>query len=248
MVEIVLREPPKATRDNSMMKPGFSSFIGGAFGYVRRHHIKIASVQVELDTGSVLHYVRVPSQAWVADDGAASTGRRDLPPVGSRVFVLFPYGIENPEGAMVLASFFDDKNKRHAAFLQEGDEKKVKTVREKGMVDTYDRDTGDYTLEDSDDADFIISVKKSEKKIRIKDWNGNDILLSSAGVEINGNSDQIVKWAPLNSALSAFVSSLVTALTTTPIAGNGAPQPSWTGLPTSINIDAAKTDKLKTGA
>lgn len=245
--EIVLVKPPRAIRDSSMRKDGFSSFIGGAFGYVRRHHIKIASVQVELDTGSTLHYVRVPSSQWVADDGEVSTGRRDLPPIGSRVFVLFPYGIDNPEGAMVLLSVFEGKNKKHAAFLKEGDEKKVRTVREKGMIDTYDRETGDYTLEDADDANFVVSVKKSDKTIQIKDWNGNDILLSSDGVAINGNSKEFVTWAELNAALSTFLSQLTVAMTTTPIIGSGSPQATWTGLPTSINIDAAKTATVKTG-
>lgn len=66
-------------------------------------------------------------------------------------------------------------------------------------------------------------------------------------IELNGNTKQFVTWAELNTALSTFLQQLTLALTTTPIAGNGAPQPTWTGLPTQIDISAAKTTTVVTG-
>ena len=62
-----------------------------------------------------------------------------------------------------------------------------------------------------------------------------------------GNSKQFVTWAELNQALTDFMTGLITALTTTPIAGNGAPQPTWTDLPTQIDISGAKTTSVVTG-
>lgn len=71
--------------------------------------------------------------------------------------------------------------------------------------------------------------------------------VSAQTIKLNGDSKNFVTWAELNQALSTFLTQLTTALTTTPIAGNGAPQPSWTGLPTSIDISAAKTTTVVTG-
>lgn len=65
-------------------------------------------------------------------------------------------------------------------------------------------------------------------------------------IELNGNDKNFVTWAELNSALSTFLTQLTTALTTTPIVGNGSAQ-TWTGLPTSIDISAAKTTTIVTG-
>jgi len=73
------------------------------------------------------------------------------------------------------------------------------------------------------------------------------ILLKGQEINLNGNSKQFVTWTELNTALSQFVTLLNTALTTTPIIGNGSPQSTWTGLPTNIDISAAKTTTIKTG-
>lgn len=92
-------------------------------------------------------------------------------------------------------------------------------------------------------------------KIKVKAENGtldvdaaNTIKLKGKQkIELNGNTKQFVTWAELNTALSSFLQQLTIALTTTQIAGNGATQPTWTGLPTSIDISAAKTTTVVTG-
>jgi hypothetical protein len=73
------------------------------------------------------------------------------------------------------------------------------------------------------------------------------IIATGDTIELNGNSKKLVTYAELNSALSTFLTGLTTALTTTPIIGNGSPQPAWAGLPTSIDISAAETSTVKTG-
>jgi len=73
------------------------------------------------------------------------------------------------------------------------------------------------------------------------------IIATGDTIELNGDDKQLVTWSELNTALSTFLTSLTTALTTTPIVGNGSPQPSWVGLPTSIDISSAKTTTIKTG-
>lgn len=75
----------------------------------------------------------------------------------------------------------------------------------------------------------------------------NKITQQADKIELNGNTKQFVTWAELNTALSTFLTQLTLAMTTTPIAGNGAPQPTWTNLPTSIDISSAKTTSVVTG-
>ena len=100
-----------------------------------------------------------------------------------------------------------------------------------------------------------LCVFDNTAKIKVKAENGTlDVdaldtikLNGKQKIELNGNTKQFVTWGELNSALSTFLTQLTTALTTTPIAGNGSPQPTWTGLPTSIDISAAKTTTVVTG-
>ena len=92
-----------------------------------------------------------------------------------------------------------------------------------------------------------LCVFNDNAQVKIASTEGSLKVTTSDKIELNGNNKQFVTWAELNSALSTFLTQLTTALTTTPIAGNGAPQPTWTGLPTSINIDAAKTTTVVTG-
>lgn len=79
-------------------------------------------------------------------------------------------------------------------------------------------------------------------------YKGYEIQIDDNGnVNFGGNTDHLVTWEALNTALSSFLTALTTAMTTTLIAGNGATQPAWTGMPTSINISGAKATHLKTG-
>lgn len=92
-----------------------------------------------------------------------------------------------------------------------------------------------------------LCIFNEEAKVNVIVDNGKMTINAKDKIELNGNSKQLVTWAELNSALSSFLTQLTTALTTTPIAGNGAPQPTWTGLPTSIDISSAKSQKIVTG-
>jgi phage gp45-like len=87
----------------------------------------------------------------------------------------------------------------------------------------------------------------NEVKSKITCKPDGTILIDGDSVEINGDGKRLVTYAELNSALSTFLTGLTTALTTTPIIGNGSPQPAWTGLPTSIDISASETSTVKTG-
>lgn len=90
-----------------------------------------------------------------------------------------------------------------------------------------------------------ISIK-AKQDVNV-DVDGKVVVDNATGIEFMGNTRTLVTYAELNQALTQFWNQLNLALTTTPIAGNGAPQPSWVGLPTSIDISQSEASKLKTG-
>lgn len=99
----------------------------------------------------------------------------------------------------------------------------------------FEIDNGKLTITAKDDTEV-----KSDANIKLNAGSGKKI-------ELNGNSKQFVTWSELDNALTSFLTQLTTALTTTPIVGNGATQPTWSGLPTSIDISSAKTTSVVTG-
>ena len=68
------------------------------------------------------------------------------------------------------------------------------------------------------------------------------VSITGKEIHMNGDDKRFVLYGELNQAMQK----LWTALTTTPIAGNGSPQASWTGI-TSIDISASETQTIKTG-
>lgn len=103
----------------------------------------------------------------------------------------------------------------------------------------------------NDSAKVTVKVENGTMKVHassdIEESGQNIKLNGTQKIELNGNTKQFVTWTELNSALSTFLQQLTLALTTTPIVGNGSPQPTWTGLPASIDISAAKTTTVVTG-
>jgi hypothetical protein len=109
--------------------------------------------------------------------------------------------------------------------------------------------------------DFPKSIEKKGFCIQYDDmrceFDGEQKIFSIRGVEtialngtkitINGEEKSLVLWEDLNMALKKFITELNLALTTTPIAGNGAPQPSWVGMPVGIDISSAQTQTMKVG-
>lgn len=72
-----------------------------------------------------------------------------------------------------------------------------------------------------------------------------DVVVNTDGdIKMNGDSKHLVKYEELNQAMTK----LYTALTTTPIVGNGSPQATWAGLNpvTGIDISGSKADTLLT--
>ena len=112
-----------------------------------------------------------------------------------------------------------------------------------------------------------VDITDSSVKIGVgkttKDADGNDVehevaadvtvsggtSLNAKTIDLNGGEnkdDNLIRYSELDKALQKFVTDLRTCMTTTPIAGNGSTQPSWTAFP-SIDISAAMCATLTTG-
>lgn len=114
---------------------------------------------------------------------------------------------------------------------------------EAGKTLTVKANDGKMTIEATDEIDI-----KSDKAVKVNA--GADVEVAAGSgkkIKLNGDSKQLVTWTELNTALTNFLTQLTIAMTTTPIVGNGSPQPTWSGLPTSIDISAAKTQTVVTG-
>lgn len=189
-LNIVYKEPPQPSRQGAMFEAGvFTKTIVGTYGYVRSVSMKTATVSVELMNGVLLHSVRIPSRTWIDETADTVTGTVDLPPVNSYVFVLLPYGMDNLSGGIILFSAFNDRIATQEERLVEGDEKKVVDVLPGNIKTTYDRETGNYKIQDIDDDAFIIEIDKENKKIHVADWSGNDILADPDGIVITDAND-----------------------------------------------------------
>lgn len=126
---------------------------------------------------------------------------------------------------------------------QEGDPLFSFTVTKEGKVvftNAVDIDltvTGNANITIDGDDGAAVAIK-GDATVSID----GDAKVDASNIELNGNDKRLVTYAELKAAMDK----LWIAMTTTPIAGNGSPQPSWTGI-TSIDISASETQTIKTG-
>jgi hypothetical protein len=141
---------------------------------------------VDVETAEGFHVTRVPvtSREWVTLEDPI-LGARNLPPEGSMVFLFMPTGgIDN---AFIFGScFLPSYDKHKEEFLTEGKENEEFTKKEGNWKKTFDKVTGDLEIAGTDDNDktLTITVKKSEGKIELKDWNDNDIVIDENGTSL----------------------------------------------------------------
>jgi hypothetical protein len=135
----------------------------GAWGISQEAHSDDHSADVLTDSGVLLYHVPVSSREWVKDEDAYTSGQRDLPPAGSRVFVMMPTG--NFDGCFVLCSGFvviDQAQKQ--AFMAAGKEKIRKRVFPGNWKEEYDCATGTHSIVSPDDkTSFIIDYGTADE-------------------------------------------------------------------------------------
>ena len=201
---------------------------------VTAHSAKFNTVNVELQTGIALRNISVRSLEW-AGSNSIGYGERDLPPIDCKVLLLFPDGII--ENGFVLCSELEilgsvgEKHKDE--LLVEGEEDIHLRIREGGLKETYDKTTGEYTLEIND---AIINI----------DANGGIVITPASGenIELAGNTKNLVTHAELDTALQNFITALNTHVHSGVTTGGGTSAIPVT--PMSVDISLAEATRLET--
>lgn len=183
----------------------------GFWGIVTKVYSNTNRVDVESSRGFIYYGIPVLSTEWVCDqNNEYVSGSRNLPPIGTRVFVLMPtYDIP---GSFVLCSgYAAGENSTHNLYAKnDSDIEKYNSIKEKISVSGWNTKeyytSGNKTLiskdenleiklgleEDSENSIIegieinawknIINV--TEDGIKIKDKNDIEIILGENGIEV----------------------------------------------------------------
>jgi hypothetical protein len=166
----------------------------GMWCKVLERHSEDHTVDVETAEGFTITRIPVSSREWVTLDDPV-LGERNLPPVSSIVFMFMPTGgIDN---AFIFGScFLPSLDKHTAEFLQKEKENEELTKSEGNWKRTFDKVTGDLEIvgTDDDDKTLTLTIKKSEKKIHITDWNENDLVVDENGIILTDTKGNTAAW------------------------------------------------------
>ena len=166
-----------------------------AWGKVEKAHSKDHSADVILDSGMKLTHVSVVSRSWAGTNATRGFGERDLPPEGSIVLIVYPYG--TTDDAVILGSVFSVLGKQEtilkwkAELLDTGKERERVRINEAGWKETYNKDTEDYELVSSD-AKFKAEIAATTKATKLT-INGAVVEINSlGGVKITPATGQAI--------------------------------------------------------
>lgn len=144
----------------------------------------INHVDIELSNGLALKFVPVVSKRWVTKkDDESYTGCKDIPPVGSKVLLIFPDGIL--ENVLVWGSGFDSDIKgQKDVLLKTGEETIEVDIDEFGWKRTRDKETGNIIFESPDDSGgkkiiFTIDIDNNVVSISQAATSTNKVLIES---------------------------------------------------------------------
>lgn len=154
--------------------------VFGMWGKVTESHSEDNTVDVITDRGLAVSRLPVASFSWVGTAGGETSGRRDLPPKDSYVFIFMPEGII--ETSFVLCSGFPRRQDRNVKqdFLVSGKEDEIFEMLPGGYVEKYDKASGDLQI----DTKHGQTIKLSSEGINVSDSAGNEIQIKPAGVTI----------------------------------------------------------------
>ena len=80
-------------------------------------------------------------------------------------------------------------------------------------------------------------------------YSEGNLAFQGAEIHLNGSTKHLITKEGLDQLINGptgLLSQILLSLTTTPIAGNGAVQPSWANFPTSLDLTSAQTETVKT--
>jgi hypothetical protein len=157
----------------------------GSWGKVIERHSDDHSVDLLTAEGFRFTHISVASRGWVTLSEPV-LGERDLPPKDAVVFMFMPTGAIDSAFIPPFSGFIPAFEKHTEVFLQTGKEEEGYAEYEGAWSRKFDKATGDLEVVGTDDDGeaLTITIKKSEKTIRITDWNHNDVLIDKNGVSL----------------------------------------------------------------
>jgi hypothetical protein len=190
---IIIRKKPASSGMPTQGIGGGSapSITFGSWGKVIERHAEDHSVDLLTAEGFRFTHIPVASRNWVTLSEPV-LGERDLPPKEAVVFMFMPTGTVDSAFIPPFSGFIPALEKHTEAFLQTGKEEEGYAEYEGTWSKKVDKATGDLEVvgTDGDGETLTITIKKSQKSIRITDWNHNDLLIDEQGAsltDVNGN-------------------------------------------------------------
>jgi hypothetical protein len=203
---------PGTPAQQERLRDRSESSIGGPvncrWAVVDKVRSDIARVDVTLSNGVKLRAIGIASFSWAGENSNHAFGKRDYPPQGSEVLVMFPDG--TLESAFILCSRLSLSTKMKAKLVGAGLERDTLEVTEWGWEVAYDKDTGvlqantpagnDQITLLLDTANHIIRITQKDGAtaknevvmnktvgITMTDRNGNTLVMDSTSMRLNGN-------------------------------------------------------------
>jgi len=238
-----IRQDSSRKYRHALSRSEVSSSLAGLWGIVVKANSDDVTVDVKLRNGIEIRRVKVRSLEWSGYNSNRGFGERDLPPVGSKVFILLPDGEDVLDTAFVICSVVDTVwetgEKAKAELAVSSKEREALRITEQGWQIKRDKDTGDVVIETSDGTDkIIISLDRTNRKVKISV--GTVYLeITNAQVNISGDSKSLVTYAALNTALGGLVTAINSTFATKQDGGGAAGT-------LSLDISASEAQKAKT--
>jgi hypothetical protein len=165
----------------------------GVWGKVLERHSEDHSVDILTAGGFRFTRVPVASPAWTTLSDPV-LGERNLPPKDALAFIFMPDGSVDSAFIPPFSCFMPAFEKHIEVFLSKGKEEEDRAAYEGNWSKKFDKATGDMEIVGTDGGGktLTITIKKSEKNIRITDWNGNDIVIGKSGMKIEDKDGNMI--------------------------------------------------------
>lgn len=176
-------------KNTKVKRPPFANnnFLNDRYGFwgnVTAVDSKKMKVRVRATTG--FEYIGIPvcSNEWVNKQNGKFSGSRNLPPVGSRVFVFMPTGTIT--GAFILCSGYAEGDTDTHDLYEENKENEKKTVTVNGWTKIEDADNGLISISSENNNIKLNLIPDGDSaKIELVAFN-IPITIDANGVRIDG--------------------------------------------------------------
>lgn len=181
-----IRQDSSRKYRHALSRSEVSSSLAGLWGIVVKANSDDVTVDVKLRNGIEIRRVKVRSLEWSGYNSNRGFGERDLPPVGSKVFILLPDGEDVLDTAFVICSVVDTVwetgEKAKAELAVSSKEREALRITEQGWKAKRDKDTGDIVIENSKTGvdKITVTISNSDGQMSVES-KGAKIEITNAG-------------------------------------------------------------------